>query len=252
MIDGEAKLDPYFRAVWRAKWLILALVAGAAAVSAGVSTSRPALHSASGLLQVGRVWGQSLEDPYVTTEIANSAGFLNEVAAAGDLSPGYLRRSVKAETVTAGPPRSAYPILVRITATTESPADSVRIASAVAEGLVERHGKTFDQTLAPHLDRERRLEERYEDLAKQNKAAPLEALLKIEEELFEVRTRNSSLTETGRTQLVGEVVPGPVFRPPVVRNAIAAAIIAAAVGIVLAVIVGHFSTQPGRTPESAA
>lgn len=242
MTESEISLDRYFRSVWRAKWIILLLVACAAAISGFITFRKPALHTASALLQVGRVWSQPLEDPYVTSEIANSPGFINELAASLRTSAAYLRRSVRAETVTAGPPRNVYPILVRIMATTEIPAESVRLARAFAEAVVEQHAERFDQALASHLDHQRRLEEQYAAVAKTGFVAPLDGLLKLDQELFGIRARNSSPTETAKTRLVGEVVPGPVIRPDVVRNAGAAAIVAALVGVLGALIAGHFST----------
>src|SRR5262245_9238441 len=181
MIEDEIRLDRSVRAVWRAKWLILAGIILAAAITAFLGFREAPIHTANVLLRVGRVWKEPLEDPYVTSETANSAGFLTELAAAQGLRPGSLKRGIRAEPVTAGPPRSAYPILVRITASTESSDESIRLAGQVAEALVARHKKKYDEAIAPHLELQHRLETRYSELqnGKATGASP-EVFLKLD------------------------------------------------------------------------
>jgi hypothetical protein len=243
MADLELRLDRYIYAVWRAKWLILLLTAIAAGITAFLGLRQPALHTANALLQVGRVWKENLEDPNLTAEVANSDGFIDELSRQTGVRSGLLRRSLQTDTIKAGHPRTAYPILVRVTATTEDPSESVRFARAAADLLLAKHEKKFEQAIASHLERQRRLEQHYSEFSKSG-AAPVEAMLKLEAELDQVRSANLSPAETSKSQLTGEIVPGGVRRPPVLRNTAAAGVIALLAGIGMALVAGHFSKVP--------
>jgi hypothetical protein len=147
--------------------------------------------------------------------------------------------------VTAGPPRSAYPILVRVTSSTESSDEAVRLASAVADAIIARHKKRYDEALARHLELEQRLERRYLELKLPTAVSPpLDGLLKLERELDEVKTANTSPTHTQMTQLVSDVAPGAVIRPNAARNAAVAAVVAAAGLALIAAIAGYFIATP--------
>ena len=80
----------------------------ASGVSAILTIRQPELHNAVALVEVGRVWGKPLKDIYVTVEIANSQGFIQEVAAKAGVKPGQLARSVQVAAVESGVPHSLY------------------------------------------------------------------------------------------------------------------------------------------------
>lgn len=240
--EDEVRLDSFFNWVWRGKWLILFLVIVASGVSATLTLRQPELHNAVALVEVGRVWGKPLKDIYVTVEIANSQGFIQEVAAKAGAKPGQLARSVQVAAVESGVPHSLYAILIRITARNESAEEAVRLAQAVADEIIARHEKSFDEALAPHLDRQRQLEERL----KQVQASPAERdfAIKLEGELDDVRANNSSPISTEKTHLAEKVVPGSTTRPDVWRGAATAGVIALVAGIVAACLIGYY--KPAR------
>jgi len=219
MTEETISLDRYFAAVWRAKWLIFLAVAGATAITAFLGFRQPTLYTASALIEVGRVWKEPLEDTYTTTEVINSAGFTHRLAEKIGLRPGQLRRSVRAETVTAGPRRTRYPILVRITATTESFEESERLARVVAGAIIEEHGELFDRALAPRLERQAALEEML-------KGQSGEAVMRLQAELAEVKANNTSPTVTEKTRLVEPVVPGAIIAPAPWRGVAVSAMLA--------------------------
>ncbi|HXG66349.1 MAG TPA: Wzz/FepE/Etk N-terminal domain-containing protein [Blastocatellia bacterium] len=239
--EQALRLDAYFAAVWRAKWLILALVLAAAGITAFLGYRQSPQHTATALLEVGRVWKEPLQDIYAATETINSDGFLQQLAEKTGARPGPLKRSVRAETVTVGPNRLRYPILVRIIATTANSAESVRLAQAVADELIARHEKLFQDALAPHLEHQRRLEERLKDPSVQSSR---DLASRIESELDEVKAKNTSPVITRKTSLLEPVVPGGAIQPAVWRNVAAAALMAAFAGIAVAALAAHF--QPAR------
>lgn len=239
MTEQDISLDRYFAALWRAKWLIVITVAGAAAVTAFLGFRQPTQYTATALIEVGRVWKEPLEDIYTTTEIINSPGFLHRLAEKTSIRQGQLRRSIKADTVTAGPRRIRYPILVRITATTGSFDESERLAGLVADGIIEDHGKLFEQALAPRLERQKRLEEMLKDQALASSTGR-ETLLRLQTELDEVRANNISPTMTEKTRLVEPVVQGTAIAPSPWRSVAFSALIALIVTSMVAVLLEIF------------
>ncbi|MEK6299747.1 MAG: hypothetical protein AABO41_03425 [Acidobacteriota bacterium] len=245
----ELSLDKYVAAVWRAKWLILAGVIAAAGITAFLSSREPAQHRAVAHLKIGRVWKQPIEDPYITERVINSGGFLKEAAAQIGVSQHQLKRSISAETIIAGPRRSRYPILLSLAATTDNRDDSIRYAQAAADALIARHADIFNEAIKPHLEQERRLEERRKELLAQ--PASRDLLIKIENELDEVRLNNSlaDANVTEKTHLVDAISAESAVKPGFLRSTAAAALIAAVVLFAGAAMTVHIRAPGG--PGSA-
>ena len=243
----ELSLDRYVAAVWRAKWLILVGVIVAAAITAFLAARQPEQHRAVAHLKIGRVWKQPLEDPYIIERIINSGGFLKEAAAQTGVPSHQLKRSIKSETVIAGPRRSRYPILVSITATTDNGNDSILFAQAAANAVIARHEEIFKEAIKPHLEQERRLEERRKELLGQ--PASRDLLIKVENELDEVKLNNSfaDANVTEKTHLVEAVSGEGVVKPGFWRNTAAAALIAAVALVVAAAMTVHIKPQGSGT-----
>jgi hypothetical protein len=240
--DDDIRLDGFFNWVCRGKWLIIFLVVGASGLAAMIGLRQPALNTATALIEVGKVWGKPLKDIYVTVEIANSPGFIQEIATKAGVKPGQLGRSVQVAAVESGVPHSIYPILIRITARTESADESVRLAQAVADEIIARHEKLFDDAIAPHLERRRQLEQRLKETGPSPSAR--EFTFKLESELDELKSNNSAPTSSEKTHLVEEIVPGATIRPDIWRGTATAGLIAAIVGVAVACLVGYY--RPAR------
>src|SRR5207244_2421745 len=158
--EEDIRLDGFFEWIWRGKWLIIFLVIVATGLAAAMGLREPALSTTTALIEVGKVWGKPLKDIYVTVEVANSPGFIEEVAGKAGVKAGLLRRSVQVAAVESGVPHSIYAILIRVTAKTESPEESVKLARAVADEIIARHEKSFEDAIAPHLERQHQIEQR--------------------------------------------------------------------------------------------
>jgi hypothetical protein len=246
MSEEQISLDRYFRAVWRAKWfiIIIALATGGAIVY--LELRQPTLYTAEAMIEVGRVWKEPLEDTYTTAETAGSGGFLHALAQKLGVRPAYLKRSIKADTVRAGPRRAQYAILVRITATTESFEESQRLAQSVADEIIARHDKIFEEALAPHRRQEQRLAERV-------KQATGEMTIKLESELDQVRTSNASPVMTEKTHLIDSVAQGEAIRQSPWRRAAGYSLIAALAAVAVAILFDLFkSIQPSSKKTSDA
>ena len=243
--SNEVNLDKYLAAVWRAKWLIFLIALAAAAVAYYFARQQPLVYKANAIIEVGRVWKEPLEDLYITEQTTNSSGFLHELANKIGVKAKALNHQVQAEALTAGPRRSRYPTLLQITATTESEEEAVRLAGAVADAVIARHDKLFDDALALHKAREQRLEEQLKDL-KTQAAASRELLFKIEDELDSTRYNNTSPTATRKTTLTQPIVASAVAIPSPWRSVVAAALIAAIAVIALAVLKAAFTSLPAK------
>jgi hypothetical protein len=273
MIEEEIGLDQYFAAVWRVKWIVLTGVIVVAAVIAAVEYNRPILYSANAVLKVGQVWKEPLQDPFVTTEIANNDGFLQAVGTRVGKDTNTMKRQLHAETITGGPARLPYALLVRLTAVAENADESVRIAQAAAAELLARHEKLFDEALAPRLLHQQRLDEMIRQLpgSTTGKAAAdteradlgtyprkvqkvLTAMAggqllpnaKIMREFADDEMSNTSPTQTHKTELVDPVVPGASIKPPIGREALVTGLIAALIYAAAALAFEYFSMTTFR------
>ena len=242
--SNEVQLDKYVAAVWRAKWLILLLTLIAAGVAYYFARQQPATYKANAIIEVGRVWKEPLEDLYITEQMTNSSGFLHELANKIGVKPKVLSRSIQAETLTAGPRRSRYPTLLQITATTGSEEEATRLARAVADEIIARHDKLFDEALALHKAREQRLEEQLKEVKGQ--AASRDLQFKIEDELDTTRFNNTSPTVTRKTILTQPIVATTVAPASPWRTVAAAALIAAFALIALVVLKAAFTPSRGK------
>ena len=238
--EEEIRLDSFFKWVWRGKWLIIFLVVVASGISAVMSLRQPELHTSTALIEVGHVWGKPLKDIYVTIELAKSPGFIQDVAAKAGVKPGQLNRSVQVGAVESGVPHSIYPILIRVVARAESADESKLFAEAVAEEIVARHEKLFEEAIAPHLERQQRLEQMLKGIG--STPADRDYAFKLETELAEVKAGNSSPTSTEKTRLVEKVIPGATVRPEFWRGAATAGFIAGLAGVVASCLVGYYQS----------
>ena len=239
----QLSLDRYFAAIWRAKWLILILTITAAGVAWFIVHREPTTHTAVALVEVGRVWKEPIEDPYITKEMVNGATFLRDLAEKTGVKPHHLKRSIRADTVEGGARREKYPILVSIKATTENTEESVKLAQAAADALIARHEKLFDEAIAFHLASQRRIEQRLAEA--QSSSGARDLVIKLEGELDEVKANNGSPTSTRKTALIEPAAPGATVQPEVWRRVGAAAFMAGLIGIAAAVLVGHFKKTAG-------
>ena len=241
-LQEEIRLDSFFKWVWRGKWFIIFLVVLASGVAAFMGLRQPELHTSIALIEVGRVWGKPLKDIYVTVEIANSPGFIQDVAAKAGVRPAQLGKSVQVGALESGVPHSIYPILIRVTARHESADEAVRFAQAVADEIVARHERLFDEAIAPHLERQRKLEQQLKEMGAQ--PSDRDFAFKLESELDNVKASNLSPTSTEKSHLIERVVPGAAVRPDIWRGTATAGLLAALAGVAVVCVVGYY--RPAR------
>ena len=236
MAQDEISLDRYFTAVWRAKWVIIVVVVLASATAWWLRERQPSQVQATALLKIGRVWKEPLEDPYVTEAVLNSAGFFHDLANKQGGNASHFKRRVRSEVVIAGTHKARYPILLSITATSESSDEAIRLATAVSDEIISRHQDLFEEALDPYRKREELIESQLKQAA-----GPRELQSKLELELNEVRVSNSSPTVTDKTRLVEPIVAETISKPGVIRGVATVALVAALVSIVLTALAGHFT-----------
>jgi len=280
-MEDEISLSAYVESIWRAKWLILAASILAGGAVAYYRYRQPAVYTSQVLLQVGRVWKEPIEDPYLTAELINSPGFLSQLAPKLGTKPGMVRRSVHATTITAGAQKSGYPILVSVTATGNSSSESAAFAKVTAEEVIARHDLSFDQSMKPHLDYQRQLEALLAPtgvlsvdrgkpsgsrpgggasvegtsaaaLAAPNAPALSEALSKTLHDYDEVRSFNESPAITQKTRMISEAAPGAYSRVSIGSPAAIAAVLAALVCCAAAIALELLRNAPRTSRELSA
>jgi hypothetical protein len=235
----EIRLDRYVIAVWRAKWWIILLALVATAVAAFIANRQPAVHEATALVEVGRVWNQPLKDLFVTAETASSPGFIHELAGKINVAPKQLTRALQVEPLISGVPHARYAILIRITATTDTPDQSVSFAQAMANEIVAWHEQIYEEAMRPHRERQQQLEEQI----KQSQSSSRDTAIKLESELEEVKINNSSPIATSKTHLVDKIVPGKAIKPPIWRSAASWGLTAGLAGLIVALMIGHAKSR---------
>ncbi len=238
--SNEINLDNYLLAIWRAKWFIILITLVAAAVAYYLVRRQPTLYKAEALIEIGRVWEKPLEDTYTTEEIVNSAGFAQELANKLAVKVKTINRAILAAAIVVGPRNTRYPILLKVTTTTESEAEAVNLAQAVSDDIIARHEKLFDEAIAPRRIKQQRLEERLQELKAPN--ASRELAFKIEDELDTTKFNNLSPTITRKTSLVQPIVLVASVQPSALRNTAAAALISAVASAFLAALGAYFKS----------
>jgi hypothetical protein len=212
-VTETISLDPSLHALWRRKWLVLAGALVCAAIAAGVTMATPARYQTSALVEVGRVMGEQLEDPYAVAQTINSAGF----RAATREQAG----NVTAEALTGGQGRLERPTLVRVTASGARAEQAVAAGQAAVDELARRHKERFEAAIAGYREHERVLAGSSDPAAQR--------------ELYDLRARLASPIFTAET---GVKDPFPVPSSPVPKNTLVTAGIAFVVGLaILALLV---------------
>jgi hypothetical protein len=240
-MSDEVSLDKYFSALWRAKWFILLLVTAVTAIAAYMAKQQPTLYTADAIVEVGRVWKEPLEDTYITEQVVKSAGFLHELAPKIGVRPRQLRNSIQSEAIVVGPRVSRYPILLKISASAESESEAVRLAQAVADELISRHEKLFNEAFAPRQARQQKLEAQLKEL---QASASRELLIKLEDDLDTAKFNNTSPTMSRKTALKETVVATSTIPPAGWRSAASAALVTFIASVTLVALAAYFKPTP--------
>jgi LPS O-antigen subunit length determinant protein (WzzB/FepE family) len=238
-MSDEVSLDKYFLALWRAKWLIILAVIAVAAIATYLAKQQPTLYTADAIIEVGRVWKEPLEDTYITEQVVKSAGFMHELAPKIGVKPKLLKNSIQSEAIIVGPKVSRYPILLKITASAESENEAIRLAQAVADELVSRHEKLFNEAIAPRQARQQKLEEQLKELKTQSSASR-ELMIKLEDDLDTTKLNNSSPTVSRKTSLKEPVVAASTVAPTGWRNAASAALVTFIACVAIVALAAYF------------
>ena len=215
-MSATIELEDSLRAVWRWKWLVLAGAVLAAAIAAGVAVSAPPRYTTTALVEIGRVMGEQIEDPFAAAQTINSQGFQSAMRARAGGAPAG---TVQAEALTGGQGRLEHPTLVRVTATAPSAEQAVAAGRAAVDELVARHAERFDRSVAVHREYEGVLEAAADPASRK--------------ELFELRARLASPVFTAPT---GAKDPFPVPAAPAPKDTLLSAGVAFLVSLAILVL----------------
>ncbi|MCI0411551.1 hypothetical protein L0222_01985 [bacterium] len=113
-------------------------------VATAASFLLPKQYETTLLLNIGSAAEKSLEDPHIVTKIINSASYQYMIASKVGVQapPARLQEMIKAETDSA---RSVPWVTIRIKA--DDPQRAVKLANAIADGIIQRHTEFFDEKI---------------------------------------------------------------------------------------------------------
>jgi len=125
-------------------------------IAAAASFFLPKQYETTCLLNIGTAVDKSLEDSYTVTKIINSDSFQQTIAAKVGLSVStrQLQKMILAETDST---KWAPWVSIRVTA--DDPQKALRLANAIADGIIQRHGGFFDGKMQRYKDYKRELEQ---------------------------------------------------------------------------------------------
>jgi hypothetical protein len=231
------ELDASLRALWRWKWVLLLASAVIAAIAAGTTLLPPPSYTTQGLVEVGKVMGEPIDDVYAVAETIRSPGFK---AALRERAGGALPGSVTAEAMTGGQGRLEHPILVRVVGSAPTADGAVAAARMAVDELMARHHERFERATGIHREYERVLATTGEP-AEGQPADP-----EARRDLFDLRARIASPVLTFETYL-RDPFPVPTAAQP--RNTIWVAAVAFAVSLAMLMLIVIAITQVPRVSE---
>ena len=120
-----------------------------------VSLLLPKQYETTCLLNIGMAVDKSLEDPYTVTKIISSESFQQTIAAKIGVhaSAKQLQKMIQAETDT-----TRWTPWVNIRVVGNDPQTTLKLANAIADGIIQRHAKFFDEKMQRYQDFKRDLE----------------------------------------------------------------------------------------------
>ncbi|MCI0416171.1 hypothetical protein L0222_25635 [bacterium] len=139
------------------RWKLIAGGVLTGIILAGVVSSfLPKQYETSLLLNIGLAVEKILEDPYTVAKVINSEAFQQTIAGKVGLNVSSKRLSKMIEAETDSIRVSPW-VSVRIRA--NSPQETVRLANAIADGIILRHSKSFEEKMKGYKDYKNELQE---------------------------------------------------------------------------------------------
>jgi capsular polysaccharide biosynthesis protein len=265
----EVQLIDYLRVMWKRRWLIVSGPLICMIAAGLVSLRLPKVYETSLYLDVGKTWGMQVEDPYKVVELINSTPFIAKVKQVTNWPESVeqmaARRRITAETIQGeGGPSGKKAILVKVLTRGDTPQQTVGIANAVADLVIQDHKALFDEQMREYSRYETELgnqikamEKDLHDLdmiLKRQRANPtvnapavilLQAqleqkqsqLLNFMKELRDVKIANNSKTRTENTRVV---LPAVLPERPVGPKATLNVAVAGMIGLCAALVAAFF------------
>ncbi len=147
------------------RWKLLAGGVLAGMILAAVATSfMPKQYETHLLLSIGIAVDKNLEDPYTVTKIMNTEAYQQATAAKVGLNfpPKRLQKMIQAETDTGN--RVPW---VSVRVTEENPQTAVKLANALADGMIQRHAVIFNEKMQRYKDYKVELERNIAEFSKE-------------------------------------------------------------------------------------
>lgn len=209
---------PYIRALWKYKFLIIALLALAVVVTLVLNSREKITYMAIAHIKIGKVWDLPVSDPNIVAELTTKTPFLLRVneKLSKKRNVDVLYRAITAEKLEAGKGRARYVYLVRLTGKGASPELAQELVKTVADQVIAESDLVFDKAFSAYELREKELQTKLEELRAKTSSSNLSAtelyekhleIRLLEDELGETQVNNKSPLKTFRTALAEEIEP---------------------------------------------
>ncbi len=246
--EDEIELIDLLRIIWSRRKFIVFTTLILIVIVGTIALTLPKKYETTMLIQMGRVWEKEIENPYLTREWMESDAFFLQIIKQLNLDPTVdqmrANKHIQAEVVESGPSGKKVPLLLSIRIHNEVPQQTVHIAQAVANLVIEKHKSRFEERFHEYQLYEEGLSHdvaqiesttrELEILIKKQQMAPVVnapsvillqsqleqknvQLLEFKRELKETRINNNSKIMTENTRLISSpIIPTKPIGPRIV------------------------------------
>ena len=136
--------------------VLLAGVVTGILVAGAITLLLPKRYETSFLLKIGSAADKQLEDSYAVVEIINSESFQQAAASSAglNLSSKQLQNMVEAKTDS----ERWQPTWVSVQVLADAPDRALEVATAMIQGIIQRHTELFNESMRPYQDFEKDLQ----------------------------------------------------------------------------------------------
>jgi len=174
MDERELNLLPYLKVLWKRKFIILGGTMICLIAATLLHFALPKTYEVSALIEIGKVWDTPSNNPYILSEMINSAPFLEEIRhkLGWNKSLKQVMSLVEARAVeikltrnTGEEPRR--PPLLMLKTRGSSRQEAVTLAKTISDLIIERDRKRFGEALEIRKRQERVLRDKLTTIEKE-------------------------------------------------------------------------------------
>lgn len=246
--EDEIELIDLLRIIWSRRYFIIFTSLTLMVLAGAVTQTLPKKYETTALIQIGRVWEKEIENPYLTREWMGSDAFFVQIIKRLNLdtTADQMRKDkhIQSEVLESGPSGKKVALLLSVRIHNAVAEQTVNIAQAVANLVIEKHEIRFQERLHEYQVYEKglshdvaqieRTTRELEGFIKKQQLAPVVnapsvillqsqleqknvQLIEFKKELKDTRINNNSKIMTENTRLIASpIIPTKPVGPRIV------------------------------------